>query len=50
MRIHASLAFQGRPISCSYCRMYWSLPYIESCMALPAPLMAALKRVSVAIV
>ena len=30
--------------------MYWSMPYIVNCMELPAPLIAALKRVSVAMV
>ena len=30
--------------------MYWSMPYIDELNALPAPLVAALKRVSVAIV
>ncbi len=27
---HRSCDFHGTPISCSYCVMYWSLPYIES--------------------
>ncbi len=50
MRIHLSAVFQGSPISSSYWRMYWSLPYIDSCRALPAPLTPALNRVSVAMV
>src|SRR4029078_13184273 len=48
--IHRSCDFHGGPISVSYCVMYWSTPYIESCSALPAPLVAALKRGSVATV
>ena len=35
---------------CSYCWMYMSVPYIEIWFELPAPLIAALKRRSVAIV
>ena len=46
----ASWFFHGCPISVSYCTMYWSTPYIVSCSARLAPEMAALKRVSLAIV
>ena len=42
--IQSAWFFHGGPISCSYCVMYMSLPYIEIWFALPAPLIAALKR------
>src|SRR5258708_13913630 len=48
--IHRSWDFQGGPISFSYWVIYSSTPYIVNCRALPAPLVAALKRPSVAIV
>src|SRR6476659_9168473 len=42
--IHRSCDFHGAPSSMLYCVTYWSEPYMESCSALPAPLIAALKR------
>jgi len=48
--IHVSGDFHGAPSSMLYCEMYWSVPYIDSWFALPAPLTAALKRVVVAMV
>ena len=43
------LGWLAATISFSYWVMYSSTPYIDSCKALPAPLVAALKRPSVAI-
>src|SRR4030095_2898590 len=47
--IHPSVFFQGGPSSCSYSRMYWSVPYPARMLDMPAPLVAALKRVGDAI-
>ena len=47
---HKSSFFHGGPSSFSYWLMYMSVPYIEIWFELPAPLIAALKRPSVAIV